>query len=262
MRVVLADLKSNRGFVSKDTVVGGYGSRLDPFSRVTAVMAYLKKQFHDVPSVHMAYLAAILARAGHEVQLDARRAGRRRRRARAVVARRLQERDRVGRSDARARRQGRVHRHHGVEDAGAVRRSLRLHPERRAGSRRDAAGAGRSSRRASSSASRSTISTRCRFRAGIWSPRTARKLGHQVVRRGRSAAAIRCSPAAAARSSAPTARTGSSPATARARSRTSSTRSSGCATSIRGRTSSSAIRCSPSSATAVSSCATRSARAA
>src|SRR3954469_11006958 len=68
MRVVLADLKSHRGFVSKDTVVGGYGSLLDPFSRVTAVMAYLKKQFHDVPSVHMAYIAAILARAGHEVK--------------------------------------------------------------------------------------------------------------------------------------------------------------------------------------------------
>ena len=68
MRVVLADLKSDRGFVSKDTVVGGYGSRLDPFSRVTAVMAYLKKKFHDVPSVHMAYCAAILARAGHDVK--------------------------------------------------------------------------------------------------------------------------------------------------------------------------------------------------
>src|SRR5436190_13853349 len=68
MRVVLADLKSNRGFVSKDTVVGGYGSRLDPFSRVTALAAYLKQQFHDVPSVHMAYTAAILARAGHEVK--------------------------------------------------------------------------------------------------------------------------------------------------------------------------------------------------
>src|SRR5450759_5169063 len=67
MRVVLADLKSDRGFVSKDTVVGGYGSRLDPFSRVTSVMAYLKKKFHDVPSVHMAYTAAILARAGHDV---------------------------------------------------------------------------------------------------------------------------------------------------------------------------------------------------
>src|SRR2546423_1000668 len=68
MRVVLADLKSHRGFVSKDTVVGGYGSRLDPFSRVTRAAAYVKKQFHDVPSVHMAYLAAILARAGHEVK--------------------------------------------------------------------------------------------------------------------------------------------------------------------------------------------------
>jgi radical SAM superfamily enzyme YgiQ (UPF0313 family) len=68
MRVVLADLKSNRGFVSKDTVVGGYGSRLDPFSRVTTVMAYLKQRFHDVPSVHMAYIAAILARAGHDVK--------------------------------------------------------------------------------------------------------------------------------------------------------------------------------------------------
>jgi radical SAM superfamily enzyme YgiQ (UPF0313 family) len=67
MRVVLADLQSDRGFVSKDTVVGGYGSRLDPFSRVTSIMAYVKKQFHDVPSVHMAYAAAILARAGHDV---------------------------------------------------------------------------------------------------------------------------------------------------------------------------------------------------
>src|SRR5918911_4465506 len=68
MRVVLADLKSTRGFVSKDTVVGGYGSRLDPFSRVTTVISYVKKQFHDVPSVHMAYIAAILARGGHDVK--------------------------------------------------------------------------------------------------------------------------------------------------------------------------------------------------
>jgi anaerobic magnesium-protoporphyrin IX monomethyl ester cyclase len=67
MRVVLADLESDRGFVSKDTVVGGYGSRLVPFTRVTSVITYLKKQFHDVPSVHMAYIAAILSRAGHEV---------------------------------------------------------------------------------------------------------------------------------------------------------------------------------------------------
>src|SRR4029077_6148873 len=68
MRVVLADLKSTRGFVSKDTVVGGYGSRLEPFSKGTQLMAYLKKRFHDVPSVHMAYAAAILDRAGHDVR--------------------------------------------------------------------------------------------------------------------------------------------------------------------------------------------------
>ena len=68
MRVILADLKSTRGFVSKDTVVGGYGSRLDPFSKVTTIMASLKRRFHDVPSVHMAYMAAILSRAGHEVK--------------------------------------------------------------------------------------------------------------------------------------------------------------------------------------------------
>jgi len=67
MRVVLADLASDRGFVSKDTVVGGYGSRLDPFSRVTRIIASVKKQFHDVPSIHMAYAAAILSRAGHDV---------------------------------------------------------------------------------------------------------------------------------------------------------------------------------------------------
>src|SRR3954471_21322081 len=67
MRVLLADLVSDRGFVSKDTVVGGYGSRLQPFSRVTAIMASIKKQFHDVPSVHMAYAAAILSRGGHDV---------------------------------------------------------------------------------------------------------------------------------------------------------------------------------------------------
>src|SRR5882672_6287028 len=68
MRVLLADLASTRGFVSKDTVVGGYGSRLDPVSRVPTVMAYLKKKFHDVTSVHLAYIAAILARAGQEVR--------------------------------------------------------------------------------------------------------------------------------------------------------------------------------------------------
>ena len=67
MRVVLADIKSDDGFVSKDTVVGGYGSRLRPFSRVTQVVARMKGALHDLPSVHLAYAAALARRAGHEV---------------------------------------------------------------------------------------------------------------------------------------------------------------------------------------------------
>ena len=67
MRVVLADLKGLRGFVSKDTVAAGYGSRLQPFTRVTQVICQLKRRLHDPPSVQLAYLAAIAADAGHEV---------------------------------------------------------------------------------------------------------------------------------------------------------------------------------------------------
>jgi anaerobic magnesium-protoporphyrin IX monomethyl ester cyclase len=67
MRIVLADLKADDGFVSKDTVAGGYGSRLRPFSRVTTVICKLKRRFHDLNSIHLAYLAAIASRAGHEV---------------------------------------------------------------------------------------------------------------------------------------------------------------------------------------------------
>ena len=44
MRIVLADLASADGFVSKDTVVGGYGSRLRPFSRVTRIVCALKRR--------------------------------------------------------------------------------------------------------------------------------------------------------------------------------------------------------------------------
>jgi radical SAM superfamily enzyme YgiQ (UPF0313 family) len=68
MRVVLADVKAKEGFAHKDTVVGGYGSRLRPFSKVTRLTCALKKRLNDVPSVTMATLAAILDRAGHEVR--------------------------------------------------------------------------------------------------------------------------------------------------------------------------------------------------
>lgn len=67
MRIVLADIKGGDGFISKDTVAGGYGSRLRPFSRVTRVVAQVKRNFHDLPSVHLGYAAALAAMAGHEV---------------------------------------------------------------------------------------------------------------------------------------------------------------------------------------------------
>jgi len=67
MKVVLADLKGADGFVHKDTVVGGYGARLRPLSRVTSLAAALRRRLSDVPSITMGYLAAILAQAGHEV---------------------------------------------------------------------------------------------------------------------------------------------------------------------------------------------------
>jgi radical SAM superfamily enzyme YgiQ (UPF0313 family) len=67
MRIVLADIKSRDGFISKDTVAGGYGSRLRPFSKVTRIVAGLKRRFHDLPSVHLAYAAALAHNAGHEV---------------------------------------------------------------------------------------------------------------------------------------------------------------------------------------------------
>ena len=67
MRIVLADLASADGFVSKDTVVGGYGSRLRPFSKVTRAICAMKRHLHDLPSVQLGYLAAICAAAGHEV---------------------------------------------------------------------------------------------------------------------------------------------------------------------------------------------------
>src|SRR5574338_1616538 len=67
MRIVLADIKGGDGFISKDTVAGGYGSRLRPFSKVTRVVAATKRRFHDLPSVHLAYAAALAERAGHQV---------------------------------------------------------------------------------------------------------------------------------------------------------------------------------------------------
>ena len=133
MRVVLADLKGADGFVHKDTVVGGYGARLRPLSRVTSLAAALRRRLNDVPSITMGYLAAILARAGHDVAFTRDRRARRRRRPRPVVSRRPSPRGGVGRSSARAGHARRLRRPRGVQAARALRRSRRLHRLRRAG---------------------------------------------------------------------------------------------------------------------------------
>jgi radical SAM superfamily enzyme YgiQ (UPF0313 family) len=68
-RVVLADLraKGSDGFVNKDTVAGGYGSRFRGDSIATRFAKNVRRVFQNVPSIHTGYLAAIFARAGHEV---------------------------------------------------------------------------------------------------------------------------------------------------------------------------------------------------
>src|SRR4051812_14698551 len=67
MRVLLVDLPAHDGVVAKDTIVGGYGSRLRPFNRVTAIIGALKKRLYDVPSVQLASIAGVLAPYGHEI---------------------------------------------------------------------------------------------------------------------------------------------------------------------------------------------------
>jgi len=73
MRIVLADLKSTEGLVTKDTVAGGYGSRMVPFSVCTSVCCYFKRHFHDHISIQLAYIAAICARYGHDIEFTRRK---------------------------------------------------------------------------------------------------------------------------------------------------------------------------------------------
>ena len=69
MRIVVADLKGRGGFVNKDTVVGGYGSRLRGFSWTTRWIERARRLFQNVPSIHAGYLAAIFEKAGHDVRI-------------------------------------------------------------------------------------------------------------------------------------------------------------------------------------------------
>ncbi len=65
--VIIADLRAREGSVSKDTVAGGYGSRFIGDSVATRFLENVRRVFLNIPSIHTGYLAAIFARAGHEV---------------------------------------------------------------------------------------------------------------------------------------------------------------------------------------------------
>jgi len=69
--VIIADLRGKRGSVSKDTVAGGYGSRFRGDSVVTRFAKNVRRVFLNVPSIHVGYLAAIFAAAGHKVIVTA-----------------------------------------------------------------------------------------------------------------------------------------------------------------------------------------------
>src|SRR5262245_48164353 len=67
MRVVLANLKGVDGFVNKDTIAGGYGSRFRGNSITTRWIERFRKIYQNLPSLQLGYLGAVFADAGHEV---------------------------------------------------------------------------------------------------------------------------------------------------------------------------------------------------
>jgi len=66
-RIILADLKGRGGYVNKDTVAGGYGSRFQGHSFTTRFEKNVRRVLQNLPSIQIGYLAAIFAAAGHEV---------------------------------------------------------------------------------------------------------------------------------------------------------------------------------------------------
>ena len=67
MKVILADLRTAKGLVAKDTVAGGFGSRFVPFSKVTRVYSYFKSRLGEIPSLQLGYAAAIFSQHGHSI---------------------------------------------------------------------------------------------------------------------------------------------------------------------------------------------------
>ena len=52
-RIILADLKGRGGYVNKDTVAGGYGSRFQGHSFTTRFEKNLRRVLQNLPSIHI-----------------------------------------------------------------------------------------------------------------------------------------------------------------------------------------------------------------
>src|SRR5260370_36293281 len=65
--VVIADLKAKGGFVNKDTIAGGYGSRFYGDSFATSFAINIRRIFQNVPSITVSYLDSIFQQAGHKI---------------------------------------------------------------------------------------------------------------------------------------------------------------------------------------------------
>src|SRR5947209_20150650 len=66
-RIILADLNGRGGYVNKDTVAGGYGSRFQGHSFTTRFEKNLRRVLQNLPSIQIGYLSSIFADAGHKV---------------------------------------------------------------------------------------------------------------------------------------------------------------------------------------------------
>src|SRR5512138_590594 len=67
LRIILADLKGYGGYVNKDTIAGGYGSRFPGHSFVSRFEKNVRHMLQNLPSIHIGYLASIFTNAGHKV---------------------------------------------------------------------------------------------------------------------------------------------------------------------------------------------------
>src|SRR5262249_43992147 len=121
MRVALADLRSERGFVNKDTAVGGYGQRMTAFCTIARLGVFARRPAPALPDGDARLPRGAPRPPGPRGRVPPLRDARRRRRARAVVPRRPPPGDRVGRPRAGPRHARRLRGDHRLQAPAPLR---------------------------------------------------------------------------------------------------------------------------------------------